>query len=131
PDWLSDAIGPVRAAPGGRGNDAMMRAASATARCRGLADPVVRGPAVPVRAPDGCGPDGWGPDGWLPQPDRTTAAHATANTKPGRRGRSDGRGRGSGRHSDPQRIVMPLRRSLLPTGCKPRISVVDPGSAVD
>src|SRR5215475_11993458 len=82
PDWLSDAIGPVRAAPGGRGNDAMMRAASATARCRGLADPVVRGPAVPVpvRAPPGCGPDGCGPDGWLPQPDRTTAAHATADS---------------------------------------------------
>jgi hypothetical protein len=25
PDWLRDAIGPVRTAPGGRGNDAMMR----------------------------------------------------------------------------------------------------------
>src|SRR5690349_17998336 len=30
--WVSDAIRPVRTAPGGRGNDAMMRAASATAR---------------------------------------------------------------------------------------------------
>ena len=32
PDSVSDAIRPVRTAPGGRGNDAMMRAASATAR---------------------------------------------------------------------------------------------------
>src|SRR6185312_13660214 len=94
-DWARDAIGPVRTAPGGRGNDAMMSAASATARCRGLAGPVLRGLAVPVpvRAPPGCGPDGW-----LPQPDRTTAAHATADSRPGSgsRSRSGPRLRGSG-----------------------------------
>lgn len=76
-DWVRDTIGPVRTTPGGRGNDAMMRAATATARCRELAGPVLRGLAVPVRAPPGCGPDGW-----LPQPDRTTAAHATADSSP-------------------------------------------------
>jgi hypothetical protein len=90
PDWVRDAIGPVRTAPGGRGNDAIIRAASATARCRGLAGAVVPGLAmpvpvpVPVRAPPGCGPNGW-----LPQPDRTTAAHAAADSRPGSRSRPD------------------------------------------
>jgi len=118
PDWLRDEIGPVRTAPGDRGNDAMMRAASAPARCRGLADAVVRELAVPVpvRAPPGCGPNGW-----LPQPDRTTVAYATAHSRPGSRSGGDGRTgprltsprrsgspRSGPRRSGPRRMVMPL-----------------------
>src|SRR4051812_5360911 len=105
----SDAISPVRTAPGGRRKSAMMRAASAAARCRGPAA-CVTVLAVPA------GLELAGLATWLPQPASATAAQAPAavsqsEARPGR-GYGGIQRRGRGR-------FMLLRRSWEAGGCGP------------
>src|SRR5437762_10496744 len=67
----SDAISPVLTVPGGRGESALMRAASASARCRGEAacDVVLAVCGWPVARPAT----------WLPQPASVIAAQTAAS----------------------------------------------------
>ncbi len=106
PGAVSDAIRAVRTAPGGRGKDAMMCTASATARWRGepaVGAATVGGPVAPAR----------GPACRVPQPDSAMAAHAAALLS--KRGPRCWHGRAAGRAAG--EVVMPVRRIRSGWGC--------------